>query len=200
MSAPPARKDATTRGQVDGVAAGNAGIQAAYSGYNYYWNGYSCLNSPVNGQGSATMNMCDSGVPDHLQVEADTNGTRPNCPTVVSRQINFYVLDYAGTILYYTPSSEHFVSVSHNTCGNGQPLPSSCQTDFSLIVDTITVNCNTVGGSCGYAITDDWQWCPSGSAAVILGTLNETVHSNQITVDGVSTPNKIPAGTNIYAQ
>lgn len=140
-------------------------------------------------------------VPNHLQVVSDINGPLSGCTNIIGRLITFRVVDPNSNTVGIVPVKESFSNLSSNSCGNGSPQPSPCaNTDNaqSEFTDTITVNCNSVGGSCGYTLTDQWQWCPTGQSAVALGTLNETVHADQITVNGVATPNSIASGTNIY--
>jgi len=130
-------------------------------------------------------------VPDHLLVISDTGQSLVlgNCAqgAPIVRQITFQVVDSGGNAVGVVPVKENFTSLSNNSCGNGQPQPDGCSnTDGSSsnFTDTISVRCNTTNGSCGYTITDQWQWCPSGGASVTLATLNETVHVDQITVNG----------------
>jgi hypothetical protein len=201
--------DTTVKGQVDGVAAGTSYIQAAYSGYNYYWNGYSCLNSPVNGDGYATMNMCDSGVPDHLEVALDSY-QYPICPKsgpTLKRIIAYDVVDAEGIPLSNIPVTEAYSGLSKNTCGNGQPSPTPCKTYSNEFADNQSVYCNNVGGSCGYAISIlQYHWCPSLLAQVAIGTLYTVQvlnNSASLTVNGkkYAVPpdsGELPIGTDIY--
>ena len=139
--------------------------------------------------------------PDHLQVVNDNSGLICN-GSIVVRQITLAVVDQNGGVVGTTPVSESFRSLTQNTCGNGSPQPSTCATtnnSLSQFNDTITISsCNTPGGSCGYNITDDWQWC--AGLLQTMGTLTDIVHANQVTVDGVASPNQIPAGTAIRPQ
>ncbi|MDQ1640408.1 MAG: hypothetical protein QOF62_3747 [Pyrinomonadaceae bacterium] len=135
------------------------------------------------------------GNPDHLHVVSDNTGVVAGCTSVTSRQIKFKVVDSNGKNTGATPMQEYFSSLSTNTCrsdGAG-PTPDSCAPTDSKgqFTDNITVNCNSVGGSCGYTITDQWQWCASGQTPATVGTLTETVHNNAITVNGVTTPDKL---------
>jgi hypothetical protein len=149
-------------------------------------------------------------VPHHLQVVDDETGGLPGCPTVVGRQLTLQVVEQNGTPINGQPAvQENFLSISPNSCGNGQPIPSACSASEAgaTFVDTISVNtCAAAGTSCGYNITDEWQWCPSGTAPTNAGKLTDTVHANQVTVNGVASPDpagsanvkKIPAGTPIF--
>lgn len=152
-----------------------------------------------NGQ-TSNSKIFSVRVPDHLVVISDpANLGIGTCPigTPVGRGITFQVVDAAGNAVGTVPVKENFVSVSFNTCradGMG-PEPSQCEitSTTASFTDNISVNCNSVNGSCGYNITDQWQWCPSGGQVVTLATLIEVVHANQITVNGNSTG--FPAGT-----
>jgi hypothetical protein len=86
------------------------------------------------------------GNPDHLRVVVDTNGVLVGCPTIVGRTIKFQVVDNLETPIAYAPVQENFVYQTTNTCGNGQPLPSSCApTDSNgQFTDAITISCGGV--------------------------------------------------------
>jgi hypothetical protein len=131
-------------------------------------------------------------VPHHLVVVSDSGNTQAlscqsGAPKV--RFLTLKVVDSSGNEVGAVTLQENFTSLSTNTCradGAG-PSPDSCSYNppgGSTFTDNITVNCNTVNGSCGYSITDQWQWCPSGGSPVTLATLTETVHADQITVNG----------------
>jgi hypothetical protein len=213
MSAPPARKDATTRGQVDGVAAGNAGIQAAYSGYNYYWNGYSCLNSPVNGDGYATVNVVDSGCPDHLAVQGDTDSPI-HCPSGLScaqRLVTYGVVDANNVGVSGVVVLEDIFSTTSSTC-TPPLLPKEAPPSYranGTFTDGLTTNCPGNVSDCGFKLSASWLSVTPSSppyfAATILATLNnEVVHNTYTTVLGYTldkgaTCNHIPLGTYVYA-
>ncbi len=136
-----------------------------------------------------------AGTPDHMKVVSDTSGQLANCTSTIGRSITFKVVDTNGRNTGSTPMQELFTSLSSNSCrsdGAG-PSPDSCYPTDSRgqFTDNITVNCNSVGGSCGYTITDKWQWCPAGQTPTTVGTLTETVHNDAITVNGVTTPSKL---------
>jgi hypothetical protein len=163
--------------------------------------------------GSYNIRVCDGKtcsdplpflilVPHHLKVVADDTGVVSTCPNVVARRITFRVVNQIGNIVGKVPVKENFLSVSQNTCNNGQPLPATCRVtdnDLGDFTDFITTNnCNSGSVGCGYDITDLWEWCPPKHKPVGLGKLIETVHSDKITVNGVTTPNKIAVGTDIF--
>ncbi len=133
-------------------------------------------------------------IPHHLEVVSDNGNTQllggcQDGSTPRIRLITFKVVDSGGNGVGVVTLSEQFTSLSFNTCradGLG-PNPDGCGYNASgsdTFTDVITVNCTTVGGSCGYNITDVWRWCPIGGSPQPLATLTETVHYNQITVNG----------------
>lgn len=133
-------------------------------------------------------------VPHHLRVLSDQFFTITNCAygAPVLRQIALEVVDINNLPVGATQVRENFASITTNTCGNGSPVPSSCDyTNYDLVngrfIDNISVRCNTGTGSCGYDIVDEWQWCPPNRPAVTLATLTETVRVDGITVNGNST-------------
>jgi hypothetical protein len=125
----------------------------------------------------ATSNSISFGirVPHHLKVISDQSGLlASNCAasglqTPVLRQVALEVVNAGNFPVGKTSVKETFVNTSTNTCradGLG-PIPEPCgDTDLDSLhgrfIDSITVNCNSVGGSCGYIITDEWKWCPAG--------------------------------------
>lgn len=129
-------------------------------------------------------------IPDHLVVVSDQPFVVNNCAfgTPVLRAITFKVVDFNGNSVGAVQIQENFTSVSTNTCrsdGRG-PAPDACAYTDTVgnFSDGISVDCNTVNGSCGYNITDQWQWCPPGGSAKTLATLTEIVHADQVTVNG----------------
>ena len=144
------------------------------------------------------------GDPDHLRVVLDTNGPLVGCPTVEGRKITFQVVDNLETPVVYARVQENFVYQTTNTCGNGQPIPSSCAPTDSggRFTDNLTINCGGVNGPphCGYNLTDHWEWCPSGKPAQNVGTLYDVTDIDAITVNSVTTPNKMPPPLDIYPQ
>jgi hypothetical protein len=130
-------------------------------------------------------------VPDHLTVVSDSGNTLgvSGCPTgmPIGRALKLKVVDTAGNFCGAVPLQELFSNLTTNTCrSDGQgPTPDSCFNSAAdgTFTDNLTVNCNTVNGSCGYSLTDKWQYCPTGGTAKTLATLNDIVHANQVTVN-----------------
>ncbi|MBL8152140.1 MAG: hypothetical protein JNN15_19635 [Blastocatellia bacterium] len=142
-------------------------------------------------------------VPHHLKVISDEHGVVRSCQNVTVRILTLRVVSSTNNIVGQVPVKERFTTVTQNTCGNGQPMPSVCAvTDNSLgdFTDFITTNCpiNSVSGECGYDINYNWQWCPTGATAISIGRFNEVVRNTRTTVNGVTTPDRIPTNTNIF--
>jgi IPT/TIG domain-containing protein len=193
------------------VSAGSGIITSVQSSSSTQIQVFFAISSSTSG-GNRNVSVTASGqtsntvvftlpTPDHLQVVKDNSFFICN-GSVVVRQITLAVVDQNEAVVGTTPVSESFRSLTQNTCGNGSPQPTACaNTDNALsqFTDTITINsCNTPGGSCGYNLTDDWQWC--AGLQQTMGTLTDTVHANQVTVNGVASPSQIPAGTDIRPQ
>src|SRR6185437_14135363 len=98
--------------------------------------------------------------------------------------------------------AEVFNSISSNSCGNGTPPPTSCTAaNVTQFTDHLFVGCNTVGGSCGYTLTNQWRTCPAGGSQAPIGTTAWTIHNNATTIviGGISYSlpggNQVPTGT-----
>ena len=163
----------------------------------------------VNGTGGCTnyhesanpKSKCKVRVPDHLVVVSDPYPLTIGCGTpsgdVAERDIEYRVVDRLGRPVCRAPVKEHFISVSFNTCENGGPDPTSCN-PLSLgntFIDILTVNCNDVGGDCGYDLTWEWQWCPSTRAPKTIGSFHAYIDSDEIGVNGYT---HFPIGTEIF--
>lgn len=72
------------------------------------------------------------------------------------------------------------------------PSPTGQNGDFTDAWTLDTDDASPV--DCGFNITDHWQWCDI-SPAKTFATLSGYVHSNQIEINGVVSPNKMAAGT-----
>jgi hypothetical protein len=143
-------------------------------------------------------------VPDRLKLITDINTIptddsflhciRDHLLNPYLRQLLFEVEDLNGNRVGMVSMKEVFSNTTTNSCRSDglDPNPTPC-TYVSYdpyngrYIDSITVNCNTVGGSCGYSLTDQWQWCPPGGTDKTLTTLTDTVHHDGITVNGNST-------------
>ena len=171
-----------------GISPGSATITATMVG------GFGCTVD-------ASAGLSVVPLPDHVKVASDISGALAACTQTVGRKVTLGVVDSQDASAGVVPVQEQFLSLSNNSCNDGAPIASSCRnTDNNTneFTDSITVNCNNVGGSCGYTIQWQWQWCPYGQTPKPLATLNGTVHNDAITVNGVTTPAQIPQGTDIF--
>jgi len=157
----------------------------------------------VNGQPSGTVAF----VPQHprLSVYYDTSqtitaGCSPN-PSYVARFITYNIVDQNGAAIS-TPIKEVFISgPTTNTCNNGASSPTMCTapSSFQQLTDELTVGCNSVGGTCGYAVTNQWQTCPTGGTSVPIGTTSWTIQDTSTTITIGSTPYTLPGGNQVPA-
>ena len=142
--------------------------------------------------------------PHHLVVVSNTQFTLGcGSPEPVEQHIKYTVVDVSGRPVGRSRVQELFLAESRNTCGNGQPNPTSCGvlSLTSQFTDFLTVNCNNVDGSCGYDLCWQWQWCPSGRTPVGLATFEGTIHYDQVTVTGFTvtgSTTSVTAGTPVY--
>lgn len=150
----------------------------------------------VNGQQSNSQTFSVQ-VPDRLRVVTDTgNLAFPSCPNVVFRLITYQVSDSSGAhsaIAQAIWVEESFLNQTTNTCGNGQPLASSCELTNSggQFTDGIAVtpNCGSVAlancnsnAFCGYEHTQIWGTC-SQDGGIELTSVAGITHCNEIRVN-----------------
>jgi hypothetical protein len=187
-------------GTVTGQRSGTTSITGQYSSYiysdvlEYPPYGYVCVASPLSGSGSGG---CAVGQPDHVKVVVDQEGYPAACPTtgVYVRQMQMQVVDIGGNaITTDVYIQEAFPKITTNTCGNGQPVPSSCAltgNPFGVgqFLDTMSVSGNFCGSGisqssgCGFSLTATWAQCqPSGSNT--LWTSPRVTQSNGVEVNG----------------
>jgi hypothetical protein len=185
---------------------GSATINIEYSTTTFERGFTECESGPCEPNCIQTDNLLTEAlqalvrIPHHLKVVNDSFSTI--CGDIVTRAITFQVVDRNGNnVRGVVPIKEKFVSITTNTCGNGNPVASGCSSTNATageFTDHITVACNSTGGSCGYDITKQYLWCPLRRAALPIGTYSGYTHSNAISVAGVvSPPDSMPAGTTI---
>jgi hypothetical protein len=183
------------KGTHTGVAVGSTTSNA--SGYldHATQHGDSCPLSKFSPSG-----IINVGPPHHLKVISDIYQPSSACPTTKRRLITYQEVDVNNNPVGSIQSKEQFASKSTNTCGNGNSTSETCTVDTNgQFTDVLSVNCNTVGGSCGFTYTkQQWLWCPSGSGTpVVVATPGDIiVHNDSISVGGNTTG--FPAGTYIY--
>ena len=187
---------------------GLATVTGHFGSRNYYLKPplYSqCVYNAVDSPAPAPVNV---NPPDHLVVVGDSTGVLNACPTnVFYRQLALNTVDVNGSPVIGAYVQENFLSISANSCSGGKlPVASFCQDEFPTLaefVDNISVNtCNVPPPpfSCGYNLTDEWQWCGSATnfVPVNIGKLTDVTHDNQITVNGNASP-LTPGGTNLQS-
>lgn len=188
---------ATAQGQ------GTANIQARW--LTYEWGSFEsgnpneCYPRERNILAEAICDVAAS--PDHLVLLADVQGFTNQLPNggtfpafYVIRQVQFQVVSQdsngaapVGDVVV----RELFGSVSNNTCGNGQPTASGCEstTNSGTFIDSITTGCGAVNGpaNCGYDINWSWHWCGRINLPIVkIASLNAQVRRESVTLNGRS--------------
>lgn len=184
---------------VNGVTNGQANL-TGFVGYfdRYDWDGLNCVflgTVALLGGGQTQV----APPPHHLYVVSDV--TSEWCtgggPTSLLRVITYQAVDqYNNPVTRPVSIGERFFALNDHTCGAGAPQPSSCHViSNGLFTDTLLAGCTPVGGSCGYDVLNEIVYCRSLAVPQPIGSLNEQVHANEITVNGNSTSLQ---GTYIY--
>jgi hypothetical protein len=181
-------------GTYTGVGVGSTSMAA--SGYIPVTPGRNCPDTLFTLSGSVKVNQ-----PHHLKVLSDTYQASSACPTTARRLITYQEVDINNAPVGTVQSKEQFASISTNTCKNGNPSTSStCSSDPNgVFTDALSINCNSVGGSCGVTLTkQQWLWCPAnGATAVVIATPGDIIlHNDSISVGGNTAG--FAAGTYIY--
>jgi hypothetical protein len=143
-----------------------------------------------SGGGTITVNPG----PDHVKLLVDNLGFPSACPTtgIYVRQMKMQVVDVNGTAVTNIYSiAESYQSLTTNTCGNGQPVATSCRVEDSggQFLDTMSVSdnlCNSgisQSSGCGYSLTSIWAVCSNGLTNT-LWTSPRITHSNSDSVNG----------------
>jgi len=154
----------------------------------------------VNGQTSNSKTFTVQ-VPDRLSVVSDTgNAPFQNCPNVKGRLITYQILDSSSShspIAQALDVAEALDNLTSNTCGNGQPDPSVCESTSSSGQFTdgiaITVNCASAvalsncasNPSCGYEYTQRWSTC-FPEAIIELMSVPGITHCNEIKINNAT--------------
>jgi hypothetical protein len=144
--------------------------------------------------------LMTSRPPDHTVVGDDTTTPRQGCAGFVAdRKVHFLVLDQPGRqVTASVPVQEQFLSWTPNTCPSGLlPKQNGCvSTIQGNYTDEIANDCTSHDSTCGYTLSDEWQWCPGpGSFSVNITHLNDIVQGTAVTVNGNTTKLN---GTYIY--
>jgi hypothetical protein len=187
---------------------GSATVNAYFPVRTYYLTPPTYRSCGSNFVSTPSPSPVNVNPPDHLVVVGDSTGVLNACPTrVFFRQLALNTVDVNGNPVIGASVQESFLTTPVNSCAGGlAPRASSCQDAFPTLaefVDNISVNtCNVPPApfSCGYNLTDEWQWCGSATAfkPVNIGKLTDITHNNQITVNGNASP-LTPGGTNLQS-
>jgi hypothetical protein len=144
-----------------------------------------CSADDVTPQGSVPV----PGNPAQLLVIGDTTTFPTNCPNTKIRIVAYQIQDASSVDFKINiPTKEQFGSKSSNTCNTTITTSEICSdTPSGIIHDTLSVGCNSVGGSCGYTYANQqWVFC-KGPASSILATIGDlVVHNNSISVAGTT--------------
>jgi hypothetical protein len=134
--------------------------------------------------------------PTSMQVSFDPGNVQGNSCQVpaqngVTRQI-VYQLKVDTQNAGYSAVQESFGNLSSNTCGNGNPTPSTCGLHYvdsgGKFTDDLATNycSSTANNSCGLSILPDhWQTCTNGTTST-LGSPNYIIDWNSITINGAT--------------
>ncbi|HKR82716.1 MAG TPA: hypothetical protein VJS37_01005 [Terriglobales bacterium] len=141
-------------------------------------------------------------VPDHLKILSDTITSLSSCSSTKQRIIKYQEVDSTNNVVQGLNIKETFGGFSTNTCNNGTPSTSStCAPDDAggQFTDGLTINCNSVGGSCGLTATSQkWVWCKAAGGTQTLGTIGDIIlHNDSISVNGSTSTRS--AGTCVYS-
>jgi hypothetical protein len=185
-------------GLTSGVAVGSANITALFPSLI----DVTGINCPV-GVPCPTIQFAPQSAgtvlaPDHVTVVIDQEGYPAACPStgIYLRQMEMQVVDaYNNHLALDTYIQETFSNMTTNTCGNGQPIPASCDITgnggVGYFIDTMSVSGNLCGSGisqssgCGFSLTSTWKSC-SFDGSNTLWTSPRVTHSNGVTVNGSS--------------
>lgn len=159
------------------------------------------ISVTANGEKSNTYNFVVD-YPDEMAVVNDNGGQAlcTGCTTTIKRLVTYQVKTFSGATAGVISTQED-PTVSGWNC----TVPSSANLEYSKcptptdqngeFTDTWTMGSDGFSpAGCGTNITDHWQWCDI-SPAKTFATLSGYIHTNQIEINGVVSPNKMAAGT-----
>jgi hypothetical protein len=150
VSGTPSVASVNSAGNVSFLTGGTSNVVASFNGNVYTWNDTftTCSESTGTYTGVAPVNV---NPPNHLVVVDDNTGITAACPAkaIIGRQLALNTVDVNGTPVIGASVQEtqpNFISVTTNTCGNGQPQPAPCADQFPTtaeFVDNIGIHsCN----------------------------------------------------------
>lgn len=155
------------------------------------------VTDPVYAQTSNAVTFTVTG-PHHMIVESDITGLCSGCLTTVLRSVTYQVVDQDGLGVGQIGIGESAV-LGANSCNNGGTHLSLCgsaSTDAQgQFTDDWSINTDNVpSASCGFTITDEWEWC-RGTTTSNIGNLSGYIHADHISINGSISPSQMPQGT-----
>lgn len=182
-----------TSGFATAVGVGDTWIRNIYDAEQYVENVEDCIVVPVGANAAASCTV-SAFVPHHLKILTDTVDY-PNCPGTIRRSLRFQVVDvnsdpYPGQCLGCLKTKEKFTNFVNNTCSSDNPSASGCSETTGTdgrFPDTLSVTVCSGAATCGFSMTQEYQWCPPTGSPVTLGKSQTVVRRNEVIVAGNST-------------
>jgi hypothetical protein len=153
----------------------------------------------ANGAASGAAALTVDG-PYQMVVQSDVTGKCSGCKTTVERDTAYQITDFSGENAGATSVCET-VTYTGWTCTQAQNVKyRQCTAPYTtpgtgVLTDSWSLNSDgyTPAG-CGLNVLDHWDWAAHDPVQV-LGTLTGYLHTNAVSINGVVSPNQIPAGT-----
>ena len=153
----------------------------------------------VNGATSSPASLTVDG-PYQMVVQSDVTGPCSGCATTVQRNITYQIRNFSGenagtTSICETPTYSGWNCSQAQNIQYAQCSAPESTNGTGVFTDDWSLNSDgyTPAG-CGLNVLDHWDWA-AHSPVQDLGTLTGYLHTNAVSIDGVVSPNKIPAGT-----
>ena|GEM_PF-3364270 len=138
--------------------------------------------------------------PYRMVVQSDVTNHCSGCTTTVERDVTYQIQNFSGsnagtTSICETPtfsgwSCTQAESHQYRNCSSPTTTDSS-----GVFTDAWTMSSDAyTPAGCGFSIVDHWDWA-AHNPVQDLGTLTGYVHTNQVSINGVVSPNQIPSGT-----
>jgi IPT/TIG domain len=138
--------------------------------------------------------------PYHMIVQSDITKACSGCTTTVERDVTYQIQNFSGSNAGTTPMCETPTFSGWNCTQGESHRYDACSSPVAtnsggVFTDTWSMSSDAyTPAGCGFNIVDHWDWA-SHSPVQDLGTLTGFVHTNTVSINGVVSPNKIPAGT-----
>jgi len=175
--------------RLNGIGVGDTNVVGQYDTVDYYTDGMDCYRSYGSASDQAPVSVL--AAPDRLEVLSDTGQEAlAACPSIIRRRIIYQVIDASGAAVSRTVNvREAFSNQTTNTCGNGQPAPSSCGPTNSAgqTEDVLSITCAGQSGaqsnpSCGFTQIQRISTC-SPNAITELSFASHSIKANQVLVN-----------------